>query len=177
MSHRPIDVMQGGIWSDWSSRVLAQIADREPVVINQIISAEVASGFDSREDLDEALSQALIEREDLPWEAGFLAARAFLDYRRRGGPRTSPLPDFYTGSHALGAGHALLTRDARRYRGYSPKLAEAEAGGDCSKPALRTRRARMIAIAPTARTIPASAMAKPVHSAFSISRSTRNTRR
>lgn len=117
-----IDVMQGGAWSGWSSRALARIADREVVVINQIIYAEVASGFDSREELDEALSQTLIERENLPWEAGFLAAQAFLDYRRRGGPRTSPLPDFYIGAHALVAGHRLLTRDSRRYRRYFPKL-------------------------------------------------------
>jgi predicted nucleic acid-binding protein len=43
-------------------------------------------------------------------------------YRRRGGQRRSPLPDFYIGAHAAVAGLTLLTRDARRYRTYFPKL-------------------------------------------------------
>ena len=58
----------------------------------------------------------------LPWEAAFLAGKAFLDYRRAGGPRRSPLPDFYIGAHAAVAGMRLLTRDATRYRTYFPKL-------------------------------------------------------
>ena len=117
-----IDVMQGGAWADWSTQALARVADREPVAINQIIYAEVAVGFVSVEALDEALTQTLIEREDLPWQAGFIAARAFLAYRRRGGARRSPLPDFYIGAHALTAGHKLLTRDTARYRSYFPNL-------------------------------------------------------
>jgi predicted nucleic acid-binding protein len=117
-----IDVMQGGAWADWSTQALARVADREPVAINQIIYAEVAVGFVSVEALDEALTQTLIEREDLPWQAGFIAARAFLAYRRRGGARSSPLPDFYIGAHALTAGHKLLTRDTARYRSYFPNL-------------------------------------------------------
>jgi predicted nucleic acid-binding protein len=117
-----IDVMQGGAWADWSTQALARVADHEPVAINQIIYAEVAVGFASIEELDEALARTLLEREDLPWQAGFVAARAFLTYRRRGGARSSPLPDFYIGAHALVAGHRLLTRDAGRYRGYFPTL-------------------------------------------------------
>ena len=55
-------------------------------------------------------------------EAGFRAARAYLDYRRSGGPRTSPMPDFYIGAHAETAGFTLVTRDTARYRSYFPKL-------------------------------------------------------
>jgi predicted nucleic acid-binding protein len=43
-------------------------------------------------------------------------------YRRRGGSRRSPMPDFYIGAHAALTGLALLTRDARRYRAYFPRL-------------------------------------------------------
>jgi predicted nucleic acid-binding protein len=58
----------------------------------------------------------------LPFEAAFLAGQCFVKYRRRGGERRSPLPDFYIGAHAAIAGHKLLTRDPRRYRAYFPKL-------------------------------------------------------
>ena len=56
----------------------------------------------------------------LPWDAGFLAGKCFLKYRKRGGRRSSPLPDFYIGAHAAVAGMTLLTRDATRYRTYFP---------------------------------------------------------
>ena len=58
----------------------------------------------------------------LPFEAGFLAGQCFMKYRRRGGERRSPLPDFYVGAHAAIAGLTLLTRDAKRYRAYFPTL-------------------------------------------------------
>ena len=65
---------------------------------------------------------SLFVREPLPWEAAFLAGKCFVTYRRRGGTRRSPLPDFYIGAHAAVAGYRLLTRDAGRYRSYFPKL-------------------------------------------------------
>ncbi len=58
----------------------------------------------------------------LPWEAAFLAGQRFIRYRRRGGARRSPTPDFYIGAHAALAGLTLLTRDAKRYRTYFPTL-------------------------------------------------------
>ena len=61
-------------------------------------------------------------RLPLPYEAGFVAGRALVEYRRRGGVRTSPLPNFNIGAHAAVAGLTLLTRDARRYAGYFPKV-------------------------------------------------------
>ena len=75
------------------------------------------------EDLEEALPKGMIEREAIPYEAGFLAGKAFLTYRRRGGDKRSPLPDFIIGAHAAVAGYRLLTRDAARYRTYFPTLA------------------------------------------------------
>jgi predicted nucleic acid-binding protein len=62
------------------------------------------------------------DRESLPYEAAFLAGKAFLQYRRSGGTRRSPLPDFYIGAHALTAGYQLLSRDRQRYQTYFPNL-------------------------------------------------------
>lgn len=78
--------------------------------------------FSRIEELDEALPEATIQRLPLPWEAAFLAGRCYLEYRRRRGLLRSPLPDFYIGTHAAVSGMALLTRDARRYRTYFPRL-------------------------------------------------------
>jgi predicted nucleic acid-binding protein len=109
-------------WRSWSDGMLADCMRRGPVVINPLIFAEVATGFDSLDELERRLPEASIRREPLPFDAAFLAARAFLIYRHNGGERRSPLPDFYIGAHAAVAGHTLLTRDSRRYRYYFPKL-------------------------------------------------------
>jgi predicted nucleic acid-binding protein len=109
-------------WRDWSDAMLTRCARRGPLVINPIVFAEVAAGFDSIDDVEAALPPSYLRREPLPWEAAFLAGHAFVQYRRRGGGGTAPLPDFYIGAHAAVAGHTLLTRDARRYRFYFPRL-------------------------------------------------------
>lgn len=109
-------------WYDWSSRQLDACAERAELCINPIVYAEVSIGFERIEQLDGALSSDVFIRLELPWEAGFLAGKAFLQYRRAKGARTSPLPDFYIGAHAAIEGMALLTRDAKRYRTYYPTL-------------------------------------------------------
>jgi hypothetical protein len=91
-------------------------------MINAPIYAEVSIGYERIEDLEEAIPRTTFRREPLPYEATFLAGKAFLKYRRRGGQRTSPLPDFYIGAHAAVAGFRILTRDARRYRTYFPTV-------------------------------------------------------
>jgi hypothetical protein len=109
-------------WSTWSGRALAECAEHATLVINPIIYAEVSIRYTTIEALDRALLPILYRREPLPWEAGFLAGKCFLRYRRRGGARTSPLPGFYIGAHAAIGNLALLTRDAARYHSYFPKL-------------------------------------------------------
>jgi predicted nucleic acid-binding protein len=109
-------------WFEWSATKLAELADAVGLVINPIVYAEVSVGFDRIEDLDAALPLDLFRREALPFEAGFLAGKAFVRYRSRGGARTTPLPDFYIGAHAALAGYRLLTRDAGRYQSYFPSL-------------------------------------------------------
>ena len=99
-------------WGNWSARALAEVAEHTTLVINPIIYAEVSIGYTTIEALDAVFPTALYQREPLPWEAGFLAGKSFLLYRRRGGSRTAPLPDFYIGAHAAIGGLALLTRDA-----------------------------------------------------------------
>jgi predicted nucleic acid-binding protein len=109
-------------WADWSAEALARAADEGPLVINPIVYAEVSIDFASIEELDDILRSAALRREPLPFEAGFLAGKAYMAYRRRGGTKRSPVADFYIGAHAAIAGHRLLTRDTDRYRSYFPKV-------------------------------------------------------
>ena len=109
-------------WGQWSARALAEVAEHATLIINPIVYAEVSIGYTTIEALDAALPGALYRREPLPWEAAFLAGKCFVQYRRRGGLRLSPLPDFYIGAHAAIGRLALLTRDAARYRTYFPAV-------------------------------------------------------
>lgn len=109
-------------WLEWSSGALEHVADDAVCVINPVVYAEVSIAYERIEDLEQALPPTAFRRDPLPYAAGFLAGKAFLAYRRRGGVRTTPLPDFYIGAHAAVAGYRLLTRDAARYRTAFPTV-------------------------------------------------------
>ena len=113
---------EGQQWNAWSRRAIAEAKRDGALMINPIIYAEFSIGFPSAEAVDSVLDERVFEREPLPWHAGFDAAKAFVAYRRQGGEKRSPLPDFYIGAHAMQRGHRLLTRDTSRYRAYFPDL-------------------------------------------------------
>ncbi|MES1198892.1 MAG: type II toxin-antitoxin system VapC family toxin [Pseudomonadota bacterium] len=110
-------------WRAWSEQALERAAENDEVAINPIIYAEVSVAFQRAEEFEAQLSATALRRLPLPYEAGFAAGKAFLEYRRRGGARRSPLPDFYIGAHAALKGMTLLTRDRARYASYFPRLA------------------------------------------------------
>ena len=72
--------------------------------------------------MDAGLEELMLERLNLPYEAAFVAGRAFRRYRRAGGVRSSPLPDFFVGAHAEVADFTVLTRDVSRFRTYFPTV-------------------------------------------------------
>jgi predicted nucleic acid-binding protein len=115
-------VTDDAAWADWSQRQLEAAAIRGPVLINDVVYAELSVGFLRVEELEDALATALIETAPIPREALFLAGKMFLRYRGSGGSRTGVLPDFFIGAHAAVAQLALLTRDVGRYRTYFPTV-------------------------------------------------------
>lgn len=110
------------LWFAWSSRAIAEAAMATALAINPLIFAEISAGYDNTEQIDLVVPPSIFRREGLPYEAAFLAGKAFVKYQRRGGAKTSPLSDFYIGAHAAVASFRLLTRDARRYRFYFPTV-------------------------------------------------------
>jgi predicted nucleic acid-binding protein len=118
-----LDVITGDEqWADWSAREIAAAMDAGRVVINPLIYAEVSVGYQIVEELEELLPATDYERESLPYLAGFAAGKAFVRYRRGGGEKRSPMPDFYIGAHAAITGYRLMTRDVRRYRTDFPTI-------------------------------------------------------
>ena len=104
-----------------SAAALESLADRATLVINPIIYAELSSGIATMEALNKFLGSEF-RRDSLPWEAAFLAGKAYSQYRRRGGVKTSPLSDFFIGAHAAVMQMQILTRDPKRYSSYFPTV-------------------------------------------------------
>ena len=118
-----LDVMsEDARWLKWSTAAIQVAADRYRLVINPVIYGEVSIRYSRVEELEDALPRTMFDREAIPHEAAFLAGKAFLAYRRRGGAKASPFPDFFIGAHAAVAGYILMTRDPVRYRTYFPTL-------------------------------------------------------
>ncbi|MGD9739833.1 MAG: type II toxin-antitoxin system VapC family toxin [Bauldia sp.] len=119
----------GSEWWAWSSEALREAADSGSTVINQVIFAELSAGYATAEELDTTFAPDRFRRESIPWEAAFLAGKAYLAYRRAGGIRTAPLPDFFIGAHAAVRGYRLLTRDPDTYARYFPTIDIVSPGG------------------------------------------------
>ena len=100
----------------WANERVREAVDRRHACINPLIYAEVSARYPDPADLDNLLNPAEFHREELPYAAAYPAMQAFLEYRARGGAKTTCLPDFFIGAHAQVNNHTLLTRDARRFR-------------------------------------------------------------
>ena len=118
-----LDVLQDDPqWAEWSVAQLRAQAQLHPLAINDVIYAELSLSFATVEALDAVVSRLQLAVAPLPRAALFLAGKAFLQYRRRGGTRTQVLPDCFIGAQAAVNVWPLLTRDATRYRSYFPTV-------------------------------------------------------
>ena len=118
-----VDVLQDDPqWGDWSIAQLRAQAKLHALVVNPVIYAEMSLSFSTLEALDDVVLTMELELREIPRPALFLAARAYAQYRRRGGSKQQVLPDFFIGAHAAVEGWPLLTRDASRFKTYFPTL-------------------------------------------------------
>jgi predicted nucleic acid-binding protein len=109
-------------WLVWSSTVLQDCLHSGELVLNAIVYSEVSGAFGRIEEVDAFLDEKFYRREDVPWAAAYLAGQVFRQYRRQGGTKTAPLPDFFIGAHAAICGYRLLTRDRSYFKAYFPNL-------------------------------------------------------
>lgn len=118
-----VDVLQDDPqWAEWSIGQMRAQAALHALVINPVIYAEISLSFSTIEALDDVVQTLALDLREIPRPALFLAAKAYAQYRRRGGSKAQVLPDFFIGAHAAVEGWPLLTRDAGRFRTYFPSL-------------------------------------------------------
>jgi predicted nucleic acid-binding protein len=128
-SNMLIDILDGDpVWSERSVRRLSECARRGPIAINDVVYAELAAGFASQSQLDEAVAAMRLKLAPMSKAALFFAGQAFRRYREGGGMRPNVLADFFIGAQASVEGWPILTRDDRRYRAYFPDVALLGAG-------------------------------------------------
>jgi len=109
-------------WAEWSIEQLEAASLRGPLLINDVVYAELSVRYSRIEDLDALLDAAGLEIVTMPRPALFLAGKVFTQYRKSGGSRAGVLPDFFIGAHAAVSELPLLTREVGRYRTYFPSL-------------------------------------------------------
>lgn len=117
------------VWADWSIQQLEAASLNGPLLINDVVYAELAVRYDRIELLETFVAEAALELVAIPRAALFLASKVFTQYRKSGGSRTGVLPDFFIGAHAAVGQLPLLTRDAGRYRSYFPGVELITPGG------------------------------------------------
>ena len=105
-------------WADWSTARMRELSLNHELVINPIIYAELSLTFTVVEDLDDAIAELELRVAEIPRPAFFLAGKAYIEYRKRGGIKNNVLPDFLIGAQAAVLGVSILTRDVRRFRTY-----------------------------------------------------------
>jgi hypothetical protein len=109
-------------WLEWSTEAMDRSAAQGPLLINEVVFAELAVRSTSEEALIRDLANLAVSIERIPVSALYLAGKVFARYRATGGTRASLLPDFFVGAHAQIARMTILTRDARRYRTHFPAV-------------------------------------------------------
>ncbi len=110
------------IWHQWSIGQLRNLSVLHELAINPIVYAEISASFTSPAVLDERLQDLGLLVINIPRHAAFLAGKAYVRYRRKGGRKGNVLSDFFIGAHAAVLACQLLTRDTRRYATYFPNV-------------------------------------------------------
>ena len=109
-------------WHQWAIEQLQSCSERYPLHVNIVIYSELLIPGPDVTALDAMLDIYATLRTQLPWASASITATAYALYRRSGGTKQKPLPDFFIGAHAAISNLSVLTRDPKPYKSYFAKL-------------------------------------------------------
>lgn len=109
-------------WHQWAIEQLQSCSERYPLHVNIVIYSELLIPGPDVAALDAMLDIYATLRTQLPWASASITATAYALYRRSGGTKQKPLPDFFIGAHAAVSNLSVLTRDPKPYKSYFTKL-------------------------------------------------------
>lgn len=115
-------ILKGESSADQWVQKLIEARSIGPLVICEVVYAEVGSGFPDALDFEKSLEQFGIRFEPISSEAAFLAGKLFRLYRGSGGTRATLLPDFLIAAHAKVQAGCLAAIDTGYRRKYFPDL-------------------------------------------------------
>ncbi|MEQ1494148.1 MAG: type II toxin-antitoxin system VapC family toxin [Novosphingobium sp.] len=99
-----------------------KLAEQHEMRVNEIVFSEIAHAYKDASEVSQMLDAIGITLVRLTLPECHLAGKAFAEYRRRGGERTTILPDFLIGAQAASRGWPLVTRDRRGFASYFPEI-------------------------------------------------------
>lgn len=105
-----------------SVELLRVARQRGPLLICDVVYAELVPNLESRDALDEALRTVGATVSPIDTDIAYTAGLRWGQYRRAGGPRTRILADFIIGAHAIATAETFLSRDHGFYTTYFPEL-------------------------------------------------------
>ncbi len=113
-----IDILSGSERAEISEQALRRALESGPVVICDVVVAELCSAFEQSAEVLETLEALGIQYSPLKQSAAARAGEMQKRYRERKGKYPRVLPDFLVGAHALLQCEGLITHDADFARDY-----------------------------------------------------------
>ena len=113
-----IELLTGEGDADTAELALREALSRGPVVVCDVVIAEVCSSLQDGDRAMQAFEEMGIAFSTVEEKSAVRAGEMQRRYRTRGGGRARTVPDFIVGAHALLQCNGLITRDAGFFRDY-----------------------------------------------------------
>ena len=113
-----VELLADSAHADASEAALREALARGPVVVCDVVVAEICSSLRDGDQAMQALEDMGISYSAVEQKSALRAGEMQRRYRARGGDAQRTVQDFIVGAHALLQCNALITRDAGFFRDY-----------------------------------------------------------